>query len=204
MFGLTIPFAIEATRRNPVRASVRNLVAFQGDDIVVAVTVYGTDGTPINISNAMVSVTLQREAWGLSSGCAHDYGAGYLTLANAASWSSAGVIQDGTTGQAVVTISRVLTNNWWGRFRLYIAVDDINLGCVAAEGVLDVRHCPGRVRPLPPIVPPIIQISDFSGDDFLAVDFLASPENVLPNLGARLADDFGARLKDDFGLFLSL
>lgn len=206
MFGLTIPFAIEATRRNPVRPAIRNLAMSQGDDLQLVITVYASDGTPVDISQGAVTASVQREAWGCSSGASYDYGLGWLTTSGGCVWTGIGIIKTGTDGIAVVSIPRAVTSAWWGRFRLRIAIDDAAGGCIAAEGILDVRHRPG----LPPLVfaPPgqVGSGGDFAASDFATSDFWtgvaagAPGQTGVPVIGSSgfLLDDFGNRLTDDF------
>ena len=183
MFGLTIPFAIEATRRNPIRTPTRNLVASQGDDLILAITVYAADGSLVNLNGAAVTVTVQRDAWGHPGACDYyDYGLGWLTLADPVIWTNAGVVVYSETGLATVTIPQSVTANWWGRFRLFIALDGTDAGCVTADGVLDVRRCAVRPRP---VLPPIIG-GDFASSDFSTGDFytgVATPNS--PVTGAQ-------------------
>lgn len=168
MPGLTIPFAIEATRRNPVRTSVRNLAMSQGDDVSLVIQVFASDGTPVDLSAAAVNVAVQREAWGYPGECGwHDYGLGWLTLADPVVWFGAGAVVAPETGTATVTIPQSVTSNWWGRFRLFIALDGTDAGSVSAEGILEVRRC--VVRPRPVFLPS--GGGDFASSDFANSDF---------------------------------
>lgn len=202
MFGLTIPFAIEATRRNPVRQSVRNLAMSQGDDLTLAITVYASDGAPVDITYSAVTVAVQREAWECSSGIHGDYGLGWLTLAEPVVWAGRGAVTDGRTGRALVTIPQAVTSNWWGRFRIEIALQDPDAGCISARGVLDVRRCAPR------LVPVFVPKEDFAASDFASGDFFTGSAasggpDTGPTLGGfSLTDDFSHAFVDDYGRHL--
>lgn len=135
--GLTIPLAVERTRRNPVRVPMRNLVINRGDDVTLAVQVYADGaGAVLDISGASVTVSLMRShdqyvGW-------HDYGWAWWTYPQTPIWQGVGVIVDGSTGQANVTIPRATTGTLCGRHGFVVSLDDQFGGSVLTRGVFDV------------------------------------------------------------------
>lgn len=158
--GTLIPFAIEITRASPLRLPVRNLAISRGDDITLALTVFDSAGTALDLTSCVLTATVMHGgAWSVGSGYgwgAHcDYGLGWLTEPHRLLWQAAATPIDPLLGTAQVTIPREVTGCWSGRYELLLSLDGAAGGAVIARGSLDVRGGIVLPRPVPVVgIPP--------------------------------------------------